>query len=50
MKPILKKAIEDTFTTPIDLKQLKILEKMKEEDPKIVISNPREIKLKSYVN
>ena len=50
MKPILKKAVEETVTSKMDFVQLKTLQEMKEENPKISVSNPREVKYLNKLN
>jgi len=46
MKPILRKAVKESLTSAINFKELMILQKMNEEDPKVVVANPREVKYK----
>jgi hypothetical protein len=50
MSPILRKAVSETIMSKMDFDQLKQLEKMKEENPKICVANPREIKYKNKMS
>lgn len=50
MNPVLKAAVEDTVTTKMDIDQLKELQKMEQDNPKICVANPREIKYKNTVS
>lgn len=47
MRPLLKKAVEETVTTKMDFDQLRALEQMREDNPNISIANPREVKYKN---